>query len=93
MKEEVEQAVEATCSCGSGIPVLTMSVNSRRETLIAVPAIFEQFYQEGKRPGDSVADELLQVTRVYNSIPDTEAPAYQAALLREFELYCQNKET
>jgi hypothetical protein len=94
MKEEVEEAVEATCSCGSGIPVLTMSVNSRRETLIAVPAIFEQFYEQGKRPGaEGVADELLQTIRLYNPIPDAESAAYQAALLREFELYCQNKET
>jgi hypothetical protein len=93
MKEEVEEAVEATCSCGSGIPVLTMSVNSRRETLIAVPAIFEQFYEQGKRPGaEGVADELLQTIRLYNPIPDAESAAYQAALLREFELYCQNKE-
>jgi uncharacterized metal-binding protein len=93
VKEEVEEAVEATCSCGSGIPVLTMSINSRRETLIAVPAIFEQFYEQGKRLGaEGVADELLQTTRLYNPIPDAETAAYQAALLREFELYCQNKE-
>jgi uncharacterized metal-binding protein len=93
VKEEVEEAVEATCSCGSGIPVLTLSINSRRETLIAVPAIFEQFYEQGKRPGaEGVADELLQTTWLYNPIPDAETATYQAALLREFELYCQDKE-
>ena len=86
----LQEAVEATCSCGSGIPVLTLSVAGRRETLIAIPAIFDQFYQQGRRPGvDAVAEELLQIARVYNSIPDTEAPAYQAALLREFEVFCQ----
>ena len=41
---------------------------------------------------DSVADELLQTTRLYNSIPDAEFPAYRAALLREFEIYCREKE-
>lgn len=91
--EEVQEAVEATCSCGSGIPVLTMSVGSRRETLVAVPAIFDQFYQQGRRPdADGVADELLQTTRLYNPIPDAEAPTYRAALLREFEHYCRKKE-
>jgi uncharacterized metal-binding protein len=89
----VQEAVEAACSCGSGIPVLTMSVNGQMETLIAVPAIFDQLYDQGKRPNvDSVSDELLQTTRLYNSIPDAEAAAYRAALLREFELYCRNKE-
>jgi uncharacterized metal-binding protein len=92
-EEGVQEAVEAACSCGSGIPVLTMSVNGQMETLIAVPAIFDQLYDQGKRPNvDSVSDELLQTTRLYNSIPDAEAAAYRAALLREFELYCRNKE-
>jgi uncharacterized metal-binding protein len=93
-EEEVREAVEASCSCGSGIPTLTMSVNGQCETLIAVPAIFDQLYDRGKRPNvDDVADELLQTTRLYNSIPDAETTAYRAALLREFELYCRNKET
>ncbi len=91
-EEEPQEAVEAACACGSGIPVLTLSVNGRRETLIAVPAIFEQLYEQGKRPAaDSVAEELLQTTRIYNPIPDTEAPVYRAALLREFEVYCRKK--
>ncbi len=91
--QETQEAIEATCSCGSGIPVLTMSINGRRETLIAVPAIFDQLYEQGKRPQvDNVADELLQTTRLYNPIPDAEAATYRAALLREFELYCRKKE-
>ena len=90
---EVPEAVEASCSCGSGIPVLTMTVDDRRETLIAVPAIFDQFYQQGKRPGSNgVATKLLAMTRLYNSIDETAIPSYQTALLREFESYCQKKE-
>jgi uncharacterized metal-binding protein len=93
-ESEATAAVEATCACGSGIPVLTLSINSRRETLIAVPAIFEQFYTQGKRPGEeSIAAELWQTTCLYNSIPAEEAPVYQAALLREFENYCRQKES
>jgi uncharacterized metal-binding protein len=88
-----EEAVEAKCSCGSGIPVLMLSVADRRETLIAVPAIFEQFYQQGKRPDtNGVAAELLQTTRLYNSIADDVAPAYEVALMREFGQYCQKRE-
>jgi uncharacterized metal-binding protein len=88
-----EPAVEATCSCGSGIPVLNLTVNGRRETLIAVPAIFEQFHQQGKRPDTpQVGAQLLDMVRLYNPIPDEAATDYEAALLREFDLYCQQKE-
>ncbi len=87
-----EEAVEATCSCGSDIPVLTLTVEDRRETLIAVPAIFEQLYQQGKRPDTTgVAAELLETTCLYNAIAETFASTYQAALLREFEIYCQKQ--
>jgi hypothetical protein len=88
-----EEAVEAKCSCGSGIPVLTLTVEDRRETLLAVPAIFEQLYQQGKRPEtNGVAAELLQTTSLYNAIAETFASTYQAALLREFEAYCRKQE-
>lgn len=90
---EAPAAVEASCSCGSGIPVLTMTVEDRRETLIAVPAIFDQLYQQGKRPGSNgVAAELLEMTRLYNSIDEAALPGYRTALLREFETHCQKKE-
>ncbi len=92
-KADAPEAVEASCSCGSGIPVLTMTVGDRRETLIAVPAIFDQFYQQGKRPGSNgIATELVELTRLYNPIEAAALPSYQTALLREFESYCQKKE-
>jgi uncharacterized metal-binding protein len=91
--KEAPEAVEAACACGSGISVLTLTVGDRRETLIAVPAIFDQFYQQGKRPdANGVADELLQMTQLYNSIDPAAAPVYRAALLREFGIYCRKKE-
>ncbi len=87
-----EAAVEATCACGSGIPVLTLTVEDRRETLLAVPAIFEQFYQQGKRPDTAgVAAELVQTTGLYNTIAENFVAAYRAALLREFETYCKKQ--
>jgi uncharacterized metal-binding protein len=91
--EPAPEAVEATCACGSGIPVLTMTVGDRRETLIAVPAIFDQLFQQGKRPRThGIAAELLEMTRLYNSIDEAVVSNYQIALLREFESYCQKKE-
>lgn len=90
---ETAEAIEASCACGSGIPVLTLTIEDRRETLIAVPAIFEQLYQQGKRPDtNGVAAELLQMTRLYNPIADAAVPAYETVLVREFDHYCQKQE-
>ncbi|MGQ9709286.1 MAG: putative zinc-binding protein [Anaerolineae bacterium] len=87
-----EEAAISLCSCGSGIPVQKVAINGRVVTLIALPAIFEQFYQTGKRPGDGTARELLEITRVYNPIPPEEEAAYTEALALEYEKYCRKQE-
>lgn len=58
----------ATCSCGSGIPVLRLNVNGRTWELLAVPAIFALFREEGRAPSPEVTSELLAQTRLYNAI-------------------------
>ncbi len=82
---------EATCACGSGIPVKTVEVNGEEVTLTALPLIFEQFRQAGKAPSDSVARELLEVTRIYNAVPADLESAYQAILLREYTLHWERE--
>ncbi len=90
---EDSPAVQASCSCGSGIPVLTVTVAGRKETLLAVPALFAQLHEAGKRPGsEGLAAELLETTRLYNAVPAEDGTAYQAVLLREFENYCRKQE-
>ena len=37
----------ASCACGSGIPVQAVQVNGEEVTLIALPALFEQFQKAG----------------------------------------------
>jgi hypothetical protein len=72
--------------------VLTLTIGEKRETLIAVPSIFEHFYQQGKRPQtNGVAIDLLQTTRLYNPLAEDRAETYQVALLREFEAYCRKQ--
>ncbi|MFN3762915.1 MAG: putative zinc-binding protein [Anaerolineae bacterium] len=89
---EDEEAAISLCSCGSGIPVQKVAVSGRVVTLIALPAIFEQFYQAGKRPGDGTTRELLEMTRIYNPIPSEEEAAYAEALAREYEKFCRKQE-
>jgi hypothetical protein len=85
--EEVEP-VEATCSCGSGIPVQKVSIDGQVVTLIALPAIFQQFHEQGKAPGNDVTRELLNLIKVYNPVPAEQEATYLAALEREYTAYC-----
>ena len=44
---------EATCSCGSGIPIQKVQIDGQEVTLIALPLIFEQFRAEGKQSSEA----------------------------------------
>jgi hypothetical protein len=89
---EEEEAVVATCACGSGIPVQKVAVNGRLVTLIALPTIFQQFHQTSKAPGDGTARELLEVVKIYNSIPDEEEEAYREALSHQYAAFYEKQE-
>lgn len=89
---EPQEPVEATCSCGSGIPVRKLMVEGQQVTLIALPLIFEQFRQAGKQPDDGMARELLETVRIYNPIPAGAEETYAWTLLREYAAYCAENE-
>jgi uncharacterized metal-binding protein len=79
----------AACACGSGIPVQTVMVNGAAVSLIALPAIFEQFAQAGQPPAD---EALLEQVRIYNPIPAGQDDAYRQMLRGEYEAYCAQQE-
>ncbi len=81
---ESSEPVVATCSCGSGTPVQTLTVGGAEVTLIALPLIFAQFRDGGKLLGDSTTAELMETVRIYNPIPDGQEPAYAEAIAREY---------
>lgn len=89
---ESETMTVAACACGSGIPVAKVSVNGRKVELIALPTIFDQFRQEGKPPTDGVAEELMNVVRIYNAVPPDEEAAIREAVLREYAACCQRND-
>ena len=88
-----EEAVQATCSCGSGIPIQKVVINGQPVTLVALPLIFEQFRAAGKTPGDGVIKELLDVVKIYNEVPDGAEEAYAAALACEYAAFLNRLET
>jgi len=87
-----EEVKEATCSCGSGIPVQTVHVDGEQVTFVALPLIFAKLHAEGKTPANGAEQELLDNVRIYNPIPDGAEPAYAAAVLREYGVFCQEQE-
>ncbi len=84
---DVQQPTAATCACGSGIPVQTVHVNGEEVTLIALPALFEQFQQAGKRPSAETAAELLTLIKIYNPVPTETEAAYREMLEHEYALF------
>lgn len=82
----------ATCACGSGIPVQTVAVDGQEVTLVALPALFDQFYEVGKRPSAETAASLLEQVKIYNPVPEASETAYLAMLGREYATYCSEKE-
>jgi uncharacterized metal-binding protein len=89
---EQQVPVEATCSCGSGIPVRKVMVEGQQVTLVALPLIFEQFREAGKQPSHGTARDLLDTVKIYNPIPSGTEETYAEILLREYETYCCEKE-
>ena len=55
--------------------------------------IFEKFHQAGKLPVDGIAQELLDTVKIYNPVPVGAEETYSETLLREFAVYCTEKES
>ena len=87
----VQEPIQATCSCGSGIPIQKVAINGEQVTLVALPLIFEQMHQAGKLPSEAVARELFETVKIYNPIPEGMEFAYSEAILADYMAYCQKE--
>jgi len=88
---EVQEPVQATCSCGSGISVQDVVIDGQTVTLIALPLIFQQFRDSGKSAPNDLARELLENVKIYNHVPIGEDEVYAASLLREYSAFCEKQ--
>jgi uncharacterized metal-binding protein len=86
------EPVEATCSCGSGIPVREVLIDGQTATLVALPLIFKQFQEAGKRPEAKTAHELLETVKIYNPIAQGSEERLTEMLLHEYAAYCAELE-
>lgn len=90
--QEHQEEVQATCSCGSGIPIQSLLVDGQEVTLIALPLIFEQAKTDGKAPVPETAKLLLEMVKIYNPLPPASDGSYAEALLDAYKAYCAEKE-
>jgi uncharacterized metal-binding protein len=84
---------QATCSCGSGIPIQQLMIDGQPVTLIALPLVFQQLKEGGKGPDEVSTTQLLETVRIYNPIPADAEEAYASALLREYAAFCRAEGT
>lgn len=80
---------QATCSCGSGIPVTTLRLGGREITFVGLPLIFGQFREAGKSPDDSMKAELMQAVGIYNPIANVDEALYADLILQEYRAFCE----
>ncbi len=88
---EKPQAPQATCSCGSGIPITMLTIDGKAVEFVALPLILKQFQDSGKHPSEAVAAEILENVKVYNPVPPEAEDAYREAVLREYARFCEQE--
>lgn len=82
-----DTARQATCACGSGIPVQKVQIDGQEIALIGLPLIFAQFRQAGKLPSNSTMREMLDTVKIYNAVPIGLDGQYLAMLFREYKAF------
>ena len=76
------EAVTASCSCGSGIPVMSLNIAGQAVEVVALPLIFDEFGKNGKSP-----EQVFDAVKVYNAIPADLEPAYRDAIFRAYAAF------
>ena len=68
-------------------------VNGQEMTLVALPLIFQNFFQLGKAPGNEVAHEMMAMVKIYNGIdPAVEDRCRSEWYLKRMSSYCRQQE-
>lgn len=80
-----------TCSCGSGVPVVKLDIDGRTIEVLALPLIMKKLSQDKKPANDSVANELLEMVKIYNEVPADQEATWRKALLLKYSAHCKNE--
>jgi len=83
---------QATCACGSGIPVQTLQVNGQALTIIALPLIFQNVHLTHPEASQEAIQKILEMVKIYNGISADLMDDLQIALKNSYQEYCHNQE-
>jgi hypothetical protein len=92
VSEVKAEAREATCSCGSGVPVTKVRIGGRTVELVALPLILQQFQAAGRAPEEATLRELFEMVKIYNAVPAEAEGSYREAVGREYAAFWSAKE-
>jgi uncharacterized metal-binding protein len=81
---------EATCSCGSGVPVTKVTIKGQAVELVALPLIFRQFREAGRQDAEA-SDQLFDAVKIYNAVPPEAEEKYREAVRREYAVFCEKE--
>ena len=82
---------EATCLCGSGVPVTKLSIDGQTVELVALPLILRQFREAGRGQDEEAKRELFETVKIYNAVPAEAEGIYREAILREYAAFCEKE--
>ncbi len=79
------------CSCGSGIPVKTLTIAGQAVEVVALPLLLEKVREAHHSASEAATQELLQQVKIYNYVaPEAEA-SWREVLSREFAAHCEGE--
>jgi uncharacterized metal-binding protein len=82
---------EASCSCGSGVPVTKITIDGQAVELVALPLIFQQFREMRRGLDERSQRELFEAVKIYNAVPPEAEGSYREAVLREYAAFCHGE--
>ncbi len=83
---------EATCSCGSGVPVSKVTIDGRTVELVAFPLILRKFRDAGRALDDATVQELFETVKIYNAVPVQSEAAWREVVRREYAAFCTKEQ-
>ncbi len=78
---------EATCSCGSGVPVTKLNIQGQEVEVVALPLILRQFKETGRGQDEQSRRDLFETVKIYNSVPAEIGESYREAVWREWAAF------
>ena len=64
---------------------------ARLPALVALPLIFQNFWDARKAPSAAVTDELMETVKIYNQVEAGDEAAVRQAVEREYRFYWRSQ--